>query len=252
MKNGIWKNEEVKDLFKIVEKIRNENKSLREAFILHAQRFGRKPNSVRNYYYHEIDNLKKDPVRLQKIGVDLAKHEKSEIKYFSAEEENFLMEKIDEEVKSGVSVRKACFKISGGDAVLMLRYQNKYRNFLAKEKPQKEDNNIIKFTKKKKGISDGELQALFMGLVRLVKKCAYDEMNEKMVLSSEKANNELRQTIVELQNKESELGRLKSEFLKIKEENERLLENLNSSRSEKAQKLKEKLGDKLAPKKMYN
>ena len=244
MKNGIWKNEEVKNLFQTVEKIKNENKSLRIAFSLHAQKYGRKPNSVRNYYYHEIDNLKLDKARLKDVGVDLNKHEKCEIKYFSPDEERSLMDKIDREVQNGVSVRKACLNLSGGDVELMLRYQNKYRNFIAKEKP-KEENNIIKFTKKKASLSDAELQALFLGLVRLVKKNAAEEAGEKN-------NIELRRVIVSLQNKERELNQLKEEFLKIKEENFKLVESLNSSRSEKAERLKQKLSVKSVAKKIYN
>lgn len=244
MKNGIWGNEEVKDLFETVEKVKEKNQSLRVAFSLHAQKYERKPNSVRNYYYHEIDNLKKDRKRLGEIGIDLSKHEKFEIKYFSHDEENMLMDKIDKEVQNGVSVRKACFNLSGGNAELMLRYQNKYRNFVAKEKP-KEENNIIKFTKKRTTLTDGELQALFLGLVRLVKKNAVEEVGEK-------ANIELRKAIVSLENKEREFDKLKTEFLKIKEENARLIDSLNTSRSEKAEKLKQKLLSKSSAKKIYN
>ena len=252
MKNGIWENEEVKSLFSTVEEEKSQNKSLRFAFAMHAHKYRRKPNSVRNYYYHEIDNLKNDAVRLKKIGVDLSKHEKYEIKYFSKEEEKLLMQKIDCDVKNGVSVRKACLDLSGGNVELMLRYQNKYRNFLSKEQPKEERDNIIKFTKKRSTISDAELQALFMGLVRLVKKSVYDEMNEKIILNKEKSSTELRKMIVQLQDKERELGQLKAEFLKIKQENAKLIENINSSRSEKAQKLKEKLESKQTIKKIYN
>lgn len=252
MKKGIWKNEEVKDLFKTVEEIKNSNKSLRVAFARHAAKYSRKPNSVRNYYYHEVDNLKDDKTRLKQIGIDLSKHEKNEIKYFSQEEEDSIMHKIDAEVKNGVSVRKACFNLSGGDVELMLRYQNKYRNFLAKHKGEEKQNNIIKFTQKRTIISDAEIQALFMGLVRLVKKNAVDEANSKMLNSLEKTNIELRKTIIELQSKEHEIERLKKEFARIKQENTKLLEGAYEKRSERAEKLREKLKSREIKTKIYN
>lgn len=251
MEKGIWRNEEVKDLFETVEKIKEGNKSLKQAFVEHAKKYNRKPNSVRNYYYHEIDNLKKDEKRRKNIGVNLVKHEKNEIKYFSQEEENALMEKIDKQVECGISVRKACLNLSNGDVELMLRYQNKYRNFLLKNKP-KVENNIIKFTKRSSVLSEGELQALFMGLVRLVRKNAYEEASGKIMVNFEKTNLELRKALTMLQGKEREIDQLKNEFMKIKEENTKLIEGLNQLRSEKAEKLRQKFENKRTSKKVYN
>ena len=242
MKKGIWKNQEVKDLFMVVEKFKNENKSLKEAFDSHAKKYGRKPNSVRNYYYHEIDNLAQDVSRLKKIGIDLSKHQKSEIAYFSEAEEKALMERIHRMVSDGVSVRKACLALSNGDVSKMLRYQNKYRNYIAKQKPKYEKkDNIIKFTNKKNTITEGELQALFMGLVRLVKRNAQEEYDAKLKLQLEKANSSLRKAIVEMSGKEKEFKDLKNNFLKIKEENLALKQELLQARCDKASKLKEKL-----------
>lgn len=252
MKNGIWENQEVKDLFSEVEKTKEENKSLKFAFLTHAQKYDRKPNSVRNYYYHEIDNLKKDDKRLKSIGIDLSKHEKNEIKYFSQEEESLLMEKLNKMVKSGVSVRKACLSLSGGDVELMLRFQNKYRNYLSKQKPKVEPNNIVRFTKRNNSLTDSELQALFMGLVKLVKKSAMEEASGRVQLNIDRANIELRKTIIELQNKEREVKELKREFSKIKEENQKLLDNMMKTNCSKAEKLREKLSMTKASKKAYN
>ena len=118
---GIWKNSEVKELFNVVEDYKDKNKSLKLAFIAHAEKYGRKPNSVRNYYYHEVDNLKLDEKRLQKLGINLNRHNKSNINYFSPEEEQKLMQEVDALVKKGISVRKACLTLSGGDVSQMLR-----------------------------------------------------------------------------------------------------------------------------------
>ena len=240
MKKGIWKNQEVKELFTEVEKAKLANKPLKEAFILHAQKYNRKPNSVRNYYYHEIDNLFEDEKRKNKLGINLDRHEKSSIQYFSQEEEDVLMKKIDGMAKQGVSVRKACLTLSNGDVGVMLRYQNKYRNYLAKKKPKVKDN-IIKFEKKKSGLSEGEIQALFMGLVRLVKRNAMEEGGAKLKSEFDNATNELRKVIVKLNNREKDYEELKDQFLKIKKENDKLVSDMIKLKCSKAEKLKEKL-----------
>ena len=254
MNKGIWENDEVKQLFEVVEKIKKENKPLKIAFELHANKYDRKPNSVRNYYYHEVDNLEKDKKRLGEIGVNLKKHTKSEIRYFSDEEEKELMDKIDKEVKQGISVRKACLNLSGGDIEKMLRYQNKYRNFISKkkEKGSEESDKIIKFSKRKIAITDDEIKALFMGIVKLVKRSTAEEiaLHAKDELNGTK--NELRRVISQLNSKENEIELLKKEFLKIKEENELLSKNIMKERSNKAERLRKKLEQKIANKKMYN
>ena len=239
MKNGIWENEEVKDLFSSIEKLKDEGKPLRKAFMEHARKYNRQPNSVRNYYYHEIDNLEQDTPRLKKLGIDLEKHKKNSIQYFTKEEEEKLMGKIDGLVKGGYSVRKACLTLSNGDINQMLRYQNKYRNFKAKAQPMKKDN-IIKFTKKKDKITDGELQALFMGLVRLVKRSAAEEINDQVKDTMNRASQELRKTIVALNNKEKEYRELKESFIKIKEENAKLVKDMFKLKCDKAGKLRQK------------
>lgn len=245
MKKGIWKNQEVKELFLEVENVKANNKPLKDAFINHAKKYNRKPNSVRNYYYHEIDNLSKDSKRLEKLKIDLSKHEKSSIIYFSKEEESDLMKKIDDMVSGGMSVRKACYTLSKGDVGQMLRYQNKYRNFLSKTNSANENNldgeKIIKFTKKRTALTDNEIQSLFMGLVRLVKRNAIEEISDKVKVDFENANQELRKAIIELHNKEKEYKDLKSEFLKIKEENAKLISNMIKLKCDKATKLREKL-----------
>ena len=239
MKNGIWDNQEVKDLFTSIEKIKADGQPLRKAFMEHAHKYSRQPNSVRNYYYHEIDNLEQDKSRLNQLGIDLDKHKKNTIQYFSKDEEEQLMEKIDALVENGCSVRKACLSLSNGDVNQMLRYQNKYRNYKDKQKPMKKDN-IIKFAKKKDKISESELQALFMGLVRLVKRSATEEVNEQVKSTMERASQELRKTIVALNNKEREYRELKDSFMKIKEENSKLVKDMFKLKCDKAGKLRQK------------
>lgn len=243
MQKGSWSSEEVISLFSAVEEAKDKNISLKFAFIEHAKKYSRQPNSVRNYYYHEVDNLYKDKARKKELGIDLEKHKKSSIRYFSQEQESELMKKIEELVSQGNSVRKACFTLAKGDVGEMLRYQNKYRNFLAKKKPS--ENNIIKFTQKKKeGLSESDLNSLFLGLVRLVKKSALEEVNEKFREEKENANSLLRQALIDLGKKEREILSLKESFLKLKKENETLIKSMMVKSNDKTNKLSEKLKNK--------
>jgi len=246
---GIWENNEVKELFTVVENYKQKNKSLREAFQAHAEKYGRKPNSVRNYYYHEVDNLKVDDKRLKNLGINLDNHNKTNIIYFSQEEEEKLMQDIDKMVKSGVSVRKACYNLSQGDVGQMLRFQNKYRNYLAKNNNKKEikpeideNSNIIMFKKvQQRTLSDMEVQSLFMGLVRLVKKTAIEESEEKYRKQISEANENLRKAILALHNQERDYNKLKEEYFRIKTENSSLVDSVLKLRCDNANKLRIKL-----------
>ena len=71
----IWNDVEVKALFDGVENCKKQNLSLVRAFEEHAKKFSRKPNSVRNYYYHEVDNLAADKVRSARLRIDITKHQ---------------------------------------------------------------------------------------------------------------------------------------------------------------------------------
>lgn len=236
--NGIWKNQEVKSLFTTVEECIKSGKSLKNAFQKHAQKFKRAEGSVRNYYYHEIDKLKNDEKRTTALGIDLTKHQKAEIQYFSKEEENAFYEKLQDFIKKGMSVRKACLTLAQGDGAKMLRYQNKYRA-LCKEREKKPDN-IIRFTKRTNTISENELQALFAGLVRLVKRSAVEDAEAKVKEREERANRELRKMIAIIGEKDRQLEEIKAEILIAKKENEKLLQGLRRNSCLKAQILTEK------------
>lgn len=237
MKKGIWNDDEVKDLFQYVEDTKNKNQPLKMAFVLHAKKYGRQPNSVRNYYYHEVDNLASDEKRAGRLNINIKNHEKSEINYFSQEEEDLLMKKIENLVANGNSVRKACLILSDGDIDKMLRYQNKYRNYLLKTK-QPEKSNVIKFTNKKSdALTDGDIQSLFLGLVRLVKRSAMEEAGAKFKQERSTANNLLRKAIVDLGKKEREYKDLKEEFMRIKAENAKLAQEVLKARCARADKI---------------
>ena len=244
-KMKIWDDDEVKSLFQNVEKCKECGQSLVQAFAGHAKKFSRKPNSVRNYYYHEVDNLLADKVRAAKLKIDLTKHQKSHFKNFDKVQEGDLFGQIDALTSKGLSVRGACLKLSGGDLQVMTRFQNKYQNMKRKiensqnfqknsaKNPKKYEKNALKMKKlpqndKKSAenakiipfkiprtLSDADINSLFLGLVRLIKKSAQDESFESA--------KEMKQTIFK---NEEQIASLKAELGKLKKENALLAEQI--------------------------
>ena len=206
---SIWSDEEVKSLFNTVEEKRGKGESLKNAFSMHAQKFHRKGNSVRNYYYHEVDNLQKDDARRTRLNIDLKKHIKNRLVPFSKEQEEKFLSEVKALTDKGMSVRSACFKLSNGDMTLMTRLQNKFQN-LKKEKAEKKDN-IITF-KSRKTLTDADINSLFAGLVKLVKKNVYEEVNVKIKEEKETSEYLLKEAYLELNKKEKEINKLKDEL----------------------------------------
>lgn len=216
---NIWNNQEVKSLFQSVEECKKNQKSLKNAFTLHANRFKRKPNSVRNYYYMEVENLKQDKKRCVLLGINLSLHEKSLFQNFDKLEEEKLVSQIDALQKQGLSVRSACLKLSNGDLTLMTRLQNKYQNIKRKQDSEKKDN-IIMFRQNRKILTDNDITSLFMGLVRLIKKTAMEDAMEKAQLS---ATRNLKQALSDLEDKNKKIELLEKKLENMKYENEKLL-----------------------------
>ena len=134
--------------------------------------------------------------------------------YFTEKLGNEIIQKIKSLVDNGCSVRKACFMLSNGDIATMLRYQNKFRSM----QPQK-NNNVLTFRKRPSKITDSDLQGLFMGLIRLVKKNVEDEMAEKLNQQFDK-NEEIERTLIaKLGQKEREIAFLKDDNERLKKEN---------------------------------
>ena len=145
-----------------------------------ARKTNRKPNSVRNYYYKH-----------------LAK-EKTKAMPFSPAEVKHSLREIILGTSRGESVRSICLRIAEGDKTKMLRFQNKYRTIL-KTQPQKI--NTIKNELEKQGylvkspvpsnivtlppradakLTDIDINNLFLGLMRLIKKQAEDGVKSQV------------------------------------------------------------------------
>ena len=162
-----WTERQIKEL---LEKAANGNRSHVFAEIAHVT--GRKPNSVRNFYY-------------KLVGED----QKKSVEAFTDFETERLLRAIILGISKGESVRSICMSHANGDMGGMLRFQNKYRATLLKapeciertvrtlegegyfvKSPLDIPAKIISMpATKETHLSDSDIQNLFMGLVRLVR-----------------------------------------------------------------------------------
>ncbi len=120
-KNAGWRAEEESLLFEEVEKGRKYGRPLKSVFEAVSDLTGRRPNSVRNYYYLKI---REDASRLSQTCSAAA------FVPFSAEESRSLLRTVLTAQAGGMSVRACTLAMGGGDNKAMLRYQNKYRSLI--------------------------------------------------------------------------------------------------------------------------
>lgn len=109
-----WSEAETAALMERARQAREQGRPLREVFEATALSTGRRPNSIRNFYYAQS----RDGERRARFTP------------FDAEEAERLTEQILTARAGGESVRACVNRLSGGDQRLMLRYQNKYRAML--------------------------------------------------------------------------------------------------------------------------
>ena len=180
----------------LLQKTANGNVRM-HAFQEVADKLGRRPNSVRNYYYKYHAK------------------EKNKIVPFAPMETKNLLREIILGTSRGESVRSICLKIAGNNRAKMLRLQNKYRATLAKNPVQIEkisksleaQGYLVKpivpaqmmmeqvakmpaaasakiiqmqMPESNKRLTDADINNLFMGLVRLIRKNASDERVESL------------------------------------------------------------------------
>lgn len=257
-----WKDEEVKRLFEFIENGKSHGKSLSQLFNDYAKDNNRKPNSVRNYYYAELLYIEKNPEKAQRLNINLSLHQKCEQKAFDETETLFVVEEILRLKSLGFSVRKACLKLSNGNLSEMVRLQNKYRTILIKEPEMilkckeklrqkgflieekvQQKSNVIRMPERSHKLSDSEINSLFLGLVKLVKKQALEEIGSNLRKESEFANDTLRKTLVDLQTKDMEIKKLRTQFKVLCAEKEKLRKEVISLRGKNASLLKSGLKD---------
>lgn len=114
-----WQDAETARLFTAVKAASDEGRPLRSVFDELAGDLGRKPNSIRNYYYACLRSREDAPsVRA------------APVRSFTAEETHELLRRVLIARGEGKSVRSCVLDMAGGDRSRMLRYQNKYRTLL--------------------------------------------------------------------------------------------------------------------------
>lgn len=118
-----WSEAENRLLWETAEEAQQQGLPLKAVFDRIAQQTGRRPNSIRNYYYAQVR---------QQGGDD---RHPARFVPFTQQEVDWLMEQVLIARSAGQSVRSCLQKLSGGDHSLMLRYQNKYRAVL-KSRPE--------------------------------------------------------------------------------------------------------------------
>lgn len=116
---GGWKEKEISQLREAVHQAGGSGEPLRGVFERVGKTLGRKPNSVRNFYY----------ACLKREDSDQAPHA-APFQTFTAEEVRALMREVLAARANGISVRACVQRMADGDRKLMLRYQNKYRSVL--------------------------------------------------------------------------------------------------------------------------
>ena len=239
-----------KKMLEIIKNCINNNYNLTQTFSEISNSLNLKKGSAKNYYYSFIKQLKAD--EKYKDFLNLNKLNKNNFNKFKEDEIKNLVSTIDANLLLGKSVRKSCLELANNNASLMLRLQNKYRNFKKMENKSMQDKvslnslsksgeNIINinYAKQKlnKKITDSDINALFMGLVKIVKKSAIESAEQDLKQECDEANENFRQTLVDLNKKEAELKIMQEQNrelnLKVEAQKEqicKLLQKLSSRR----------------------
>lgn len=206
--------EKIKTLFLNIQKLKQDKKiSLNKAIESVSNTLKIKSESARNYYYKSLNFLRLNPEIAKNMGIDLNNFIKKDFERFESDKKQYMFNFITSNLRKGKSVRQSCMELANNDAKLMLRYQNKFRN-MQKQNNKKGENkpmqqNVINITKAKrdmnKKITEREINALFLGLVKIIKKSAQENMEEELKTEVEEATQNFRQTLIDLNKKEVEL-----------------------------------------------
>ena len=118
-----WQEAETARLFSAVEAANAAGTPLRSVFESLSNDLGRKPNSIRNYYYACLRQQPEAALRSPAFQP------------FTPEETHELLRQVLMARGKGMSVRACVMELSQGSHSRMLRYQNKYRTIL-KTRPE--------------------------------------------------------------------------------------------------------------------
>lgn len=115
--HGGWQKSEIDALQRRIDEAARTGESLRSVFDQLGQQLGRKPNSIRNFYYAQVRSQ----------GAESAERALP-FETFSQDEVEQLVKSVLTARAQGMSVRACVRKLADGDRTRMLRYQNKYRS----------------------------------------------------------------------------------------------------------------------------
>ncbi len=118
-----WSEEENHLLWETADEAQQQGLPLKQVFERIAQQTGRRPNSIRNYYYAQVRQRGAEHIPSPRFVP------------FAAGEVEQLVEQVLRARAKGQSVRACLQEMSMGNHSLMLRYQNKYRSVL-KNRPE--------------------------------------------------------------------------------------------------------------------
>ena len=118
-----WQEAETARLFTAVREANASGAPLRSVFESLSTDLGRKPNSIRNYYYA---CLRQQPDAAERTPA---------FRPFTPEETHELLRQVLMARGRGISVRACVMQLADGSHSRMLRYQNKYRTIL-KHRPE--------------------------------------------------------------------------------------------------------------------
>ena len=216
----------------LIEEMEKNNGSKQKVFEKVAKKFDVNKYSVRNFYYKFILLAGQDEKLKKQYKVNLEKHKKQTFARFSECQEQLLKTNIENKLKQGFSLRKACLSLANGDIDLMIRYQNKYRN-IVKESKQDSVKNIIKFPSQNKfNLSDSQLKNILTSVVKMVKDNAISQTKNFNRSKLEIVKGKLLSTSKQVCEKHFEIETLKNENLKLTKTIESLKNQLKIIRAE--------------------
>ncbi len=237
-----WQASKVVELCHMVQDF--DGKNLIEVFDKFAQKYQINKYSVRNFYYKmlKIANEKQDIRQfLQNNGVKIQSTQQ-----FDKEETQKLLLAV---LSSADSVRSVCRRLTGGDNSKSIRLQNKYHNLIKANAPivdfvkkeLAEQNRLVRDTQcdnivpmpTQSQLKDEDIQALFRGLVHLVKQVTYQKVNMEFEIKNQALHQKMQSVLIDLRRKEQLISELaeQNEKLEIKLKKANSLLNKNNHKT---------------------
>lgn len=211
-----------------------------DGFKKFAQKFNQSYQSVRNVYYKTLRNLSNED--LIKYNLRGSKHIIHTHKPFSDIELRDKIGKIMTLYNKGFSLRSSCLMVSNDDKVLALRYQNKIRSLNL----QKQKNNVLRIpnvqgdsnvkdvydtkllymSKASSGITDQDINNLFLGLIKLVKRTYENQIGNNLKRQFNSINIELKEKNLKLEKQKNQNMELLDENISLKKKIDKYREDL--------------------------